>query len=162
METISLKYSEPFIRKAIRAYWWKNVGPLFPIIALFLAIFVIYRVAEGDRSWLIGGLGTLVLISFTVMAASYFVHLRRSLSRLRRMKTPEATLELGEERFKVTSDIGSSEIEWSLITNLWCFENVWLLFFSGSEFMTLPVDGISAESRSFIIEKVEANGAKIA
>ena len=161
MEKISLKYSEPFIKETIRAYWWKNIGPLFPVIAILLTVFVIYRIVEGDRSWFVGGLGTLVIISFTVITASYFVHLKRALSRLRRMKTPEAKLELGEDRFKVASDIGSSEIEWSLITNLWRFEHAWLLFFSGSEFMTLPVDGISAESKAFIIKKAEENGAKI-
>lgn len=162
MQEINLKYSEPIIRKAIRAYWWKNVGPLFPIIALLLTVFVIYRVVEGDRSWFIGGLGTLVLISFTIMTALYFVDLRRSLNRLRRMKTPEAILELGEDRFKVISDVGSSEIKWDLITNIWRFKHVWLILFSASEFMTLPIEGISEQSKAFIVKKAEENGAKIA
>ena len=78
------------------------------------------------------------------------------------MKTPEATLELGYDRFRITSDVGSSEIEWSLITQVWCFKNVWLLFFSAGEFMTLPVTDISPESKSFIAKKAKANGAKIA
>ncbi len=78
------------------------------------------------------------------------------------MKTPEATLELGDERFRVASDVGSSEIEWSLISQVWCFKNVWLLFFSAGEFMTLPVTDISPESKSFIVAKAKANGAKIA
>ena len=96
------------------------------------------------------------------MAASYFVHLRRSLSRLRRMKTPEATLMLGDDRFKITSDVGSSEIKWNLITKIWRFEYVWLIFFSGNEFMTLPIEGISEQSKAFIMQKAKENGAKIA
>ena len=162
MEPITLKYSEKFIRNAVRSYWWKNIGPFFPLISVLLAAYVIYRAVNGDRSWFIGVVGTVVVLGSVVMIASYFVHLRRSLSRLKRMKTPEATLELSEETFKVVSDVGTSEFQWSLIKKLWCFEHAWLLMFSGSEFMTLPIDDLSEQSKQFIAERVKANGAKIA
>jgi len=161
METIKLKYSEPFIREAIRSYWWKQVGPIFPIVSLLLTVFLIYQIANGDRSWVVGAIGTVLFLAFVTMAAVYIVNLRRSLKRLRRMKVPEATLELGEERFRVTSDIGSSEIEWSLISQVWRFEKVWLLFFSAGEFMTIPIAEFTPESKEFIVSKAEANGAKI-
>jgi hypothetical protein len=77
------------------------------------------------------------------------------------MKIPEATLELGVERFYVKSDVGASEIEWSLISQVWRFEKAWLIFFPAGEFMTLPINDIPLESRSFIISKAESNGAKI-
>ena len=162
MEIIKLKYSEPFIREAIRAYWWKQIGLVFPVVTVLLTAFLVYRLANGDRSWVAGTLGSVITLGIVTMVASYYVHLRRSLKRLRRMKSPEATLELGDERFRVASDIGTSELEWSLINQVWCFKNVWLLFFSAGEFMTLPVTEISPESKSFILEKAKANGAKIA
>ena len=162
MKSVTLKYSEQFIKSAIRSYWWKNIGPIFPAVSLLLAAFVIYRAFDGDRSWFIGVIGAVVVIGLVVMAASYFVHLNRSLRRLRRMKVPEATLELSEESFKVASDVGSSEIQWSLVKQIWCFEHAWLLLFTGSEFMTLPTDGLSDEAKAFISERARANGAKIA
>ena len=162
MESVTLKYSEPFIKKAVRSYCWKTIGPIFPIVSLLLAVFVIYRAISGDRSWFVGVLGAIVVIAIAVMAASYFVHLSRYLSRLRRMKSPEATLELREEKFKVISDVGSSEIHWSLIKQIWRFEQAWLLLFSGSEFMTLPTDGLSERLKAFITERAKAYGAKIA
>lgn len=162
MEPVTLKYSEKFIREAVRSYWLRTVGPVFPAVSLLLAAFIIYRAVNGDRSWFIGALGAVVVIGGSVMIASYFVHLSRSLARLRRMKKPEATLELGEERFKVASDVGASEIQWSLIKQLWRFEHAWLLLFSGNEFMTLPTDGLSEESKKFIVARVKETGAKIA
>lgn len=162
MEPVTLKYSEMFIKNAVRAYWWKNIGPIFPSVSLLLAALVVYRVLDGDRSWFVGVIGAVVIIGFAVMVSSYFVHLGRSLSRLRRMKTPEATLELSEDRFKLVSDIGASEIQWSLIKKIWCFEHVWLLLFTGSEFLTLPIDGLSEETKTFIVERAKANGAKVA
>jgi hypothetical protein len=162
MEPVTLKYSEQFIKEAVRSYWWRTIGPLFPAVSLLLAAIVIYRTINGDWSWFIGVLGAVVIIGAAVMIASYFVHLNRSLARLRRMTTPEATLELGEERFRVISDVGASEIQWSLIKQVWRFEHAWILLFSGNEFMTLPIDGVSKQSKEFITERAKANGAKIA
>ncbi len=162
MEPIILTYSEPFVKEAVRSYWLKTVGYLFPVVSLLLATFVIYRVINGDRSWFIGVIGAVVVIGCGIMVASYFVQLNISLARLRRMKIPKATLELGEEQFKVVSDAGATEIKWSLIKQIWCFEHTWLLLFSGHEFITLPTDGLSEQSKEFITERAKANRAKIA
>lgn len=162
MESYKLKYSETLIREGILAYWRKQIGILFPLVTVLLTAYLAYLLATGNRSWLVGVLGTVIFLAFITMAASYVVHMGRSLKRLRRMKRPEAVLELGEERFKVTSDIGSSEIQWSLVRKLWRFENIWLLFFSGSEFMSIPVAELPAEARSFIEARLVANGAEIA
>ncbi|QPJ61537.1 MAG: YcxB family protein [Candidatus Nitronauta litoralis] len=161
MDVIKLKYSEPFIREAIRTYWWKQIGPVFPVITVLLAGYLIYILTNGDRSWVAGALGAVVILGIGIMVIGYFVHLHRALQRFRRMKTPEATLELGNEHFRVTSDSGSSEIKWSQIDQVWCFKNAWLLSFSAGEFMSLPVTDISPESKSFIAAKAKAGGAKI-
>ena len=161
MDAIKLRYSEDFICEAIRSYWWKQIGPIFPVVTLLLALFLGYRIINGDRTWLEGMLGTVIVLGLAVMMASYYVHLRRALQRLERMKKPEATLELGDDQFRISSDVGSSEIKWSLISHVWCFDNVWLLFFSAGEFMTLPIKGMSPEAKSFIISKAKANGAKV-
>jgi hypothetical protein len=162
MEPVSLQYSEQFIKNAIRSYWWKNIGPIFPSVSLLLAAFVVYRALDGDRSWFIGLIGAIAIIAFAVMVTSYFVHYSRSLGRLRRMKVPEATLELNEEGFKVASDVGSSEMQWSVVIQIWRFKHAWLLFFAGSDFITLPTNGLSDEAKKFITERAKANGAKIA
>lgn len=162
MESYKLKYSEALIREGILAYWRKQIGITFPLVAMLLGAYFGYLVVAGNRSWWVGVLGTVVVLAFATMAASYFVHLGRSLKRLRRMKSPEAVLELGEERFKVTSDIGSSEIQWSLVRKLWRFENIWILFFSGDEFMLIPAAELPLEVRSFIEAKLVANDAEIA
>jgi hypothetical protein len=162
MDPIKLQYSEPFIRDAMRAYWWKQTGPGFLIALISLATFFSYKVFSGERDWFVGVLGAVLLLGLMTIAATYFVHLHRLLGRLRRMKVPEGLLELGEERFKVTSDVGSSEIEWSLVRVIWRFEKVWLLFFSAGEFMTLPTAEMTEDAREFIVRRAEANGAKVA
>jgi hypothetical protein len=161
MKTIQLEYSKPLIKRAIKSYWWRQVGPLFLVVTIFMLAFLIYRILEGDRSWFVGLLGAGVAMAIAIMVASYIVHLKRSLTQLSKMGVPKATLELGEERFRITSSIGHSEILWSQITQVWCFKEVWLLFFSAGAFMTLPISNMSAESKDFIINKLQHSGAKI-
>ena len=160
MKPYKLKYSEALIREGVLAYWRKQIGVMFPFVTILLSTLLVYLLVMGNRSWLVGVLGVVILLAFIIMVLSYTVHMRRSLTRLRRMNKPEAILELGEERFKVTSDLGSSEIQWSLIQKLWRFDNIWLLHFSGGEFMSIPVAELPDEAKSFIEARLIANGAK--
>ena len=111
---------------------------------------------------MIGVLATTAFLSFVMMAATYIVHLRRSLERLRSMGTPEATLDLGEERFCITSGIGACEMQWLLIRKAWRFDGVWILFFSASGFMLLPTADIPTDAREFILAKAGSAGGTIA
>lgn len=161
METIRLEYSKPLIKKAILFYWWRHVGLVFILATIAMAGFFIYRVLNGDRTWLVGLVGAVIFIAVSVMMVSYFVHLTRSLEKLRAMGQPEAVLELESSKFRISSGAASSEIEWSLINQVWRFDEVWLLFFSGGEFMTLPTSNISKENIELILSKLEQVDAKI-
>jgi hypothetical protein len=78
------------------------------------------------------------------------------------MRVPEATIELGEERFRVTSDVGMSELDWSTVIEVSRYPEFWLLFFSRAQFITLPAADLSAEAREFILAKVKSCIAKVA
>lgn len=161
MEIIKLEYTEAFVKRSVRSYWWKQVGTFLLATIAAMAILLFYLLQNGDRSWLVGLLAAIVALSIAVLTASYLVHLRRALLRLSRMKKPEATLELTENRFCVASDVGKSEFEWSIIKQVWKFEEVWLLFFSAGEFMTLPTNDIPERHKEFIIRNLKESGAKI-
>ncbi len=111
--------------------------------------------------WFVGAMGAVVIIGILTVSTSYIVQLKRALQRLKRMKTPEATLELSEDYFKVTSDIGSSEFRWSLISKLLCLESAWVIYFSENETMTLPIANIDEISRAYILSKISGNKGKI-
>jgi hypothetical protein len=115
----------------------------------------------GDRSWVLGASAAVGGLGALFAGALYAVHLRETLTRFRRMQLPEATLEIGEERFRVTSDAGSSELQWSAITEIWQFPAFWLLFLSRAQFMTFPVADLDAKARERIASRAKAHGAKI-
>lgn len=158
----TLRYSEALVRSAVAAFWWRTVGWKFVLAFLALAACLGYMLAVGDRSWFVGAIGTVLVLALAFAGVLYFVHLRSSLGRFRRMKAKEATLKVDSERLTLASDVGASELQWSAVGAVWQFEEFWLLFFSGAQFVTLPLADLDAKARDFIVERVRTNGGSVA
>ena len=77
------------------------------------------------------------------------------------MKTPEARLAVAEAGLTVTSDLARSEIPWSTVTGVWRFHDFWLLVFSQSQFITIPLEAVPLDVRSRIMASVEKAGGKV-
>lgn len=161
MRSVKLHYSEALIRRAVVAFWWRTTGWLYVVALLLLLFSFCSALWSGDRSWWVGASGTLLVISVAVAIAVYMVHLRNSLVRFRRMRVPEATFGFDEERFRVSSDVGASELDWSTITEIWRFQEFWLLFVSRAQFITLPAADLPADAQEFILAKASTCGAKV-
>ena len=71
------------------------------------------------------------------------------------MCLPEATFAYDEERVTFTSELGSSTLPWSAITEVWGFPRFWLLLFSRSQFVTLPLDCLDEQARALIASKTD-------
>lgn len=156
MEPITLRYTEWLLRKAVRAFWWRTVD--WTYVAAFVLVLCTFShlVWTGDRSWLVGILGSVLGLAVVFAVALYVVHYRNTLGRFRRLRTPEATLELGEERFRLSSDVGTSEMAWSAVTEVWTFPEFLIVFFSKAQFVTLPTSDLGPHARDFILDKATA------
>ncbi len=157
----TLIYSESIVRQAVFSFWRRTVGVSFIFILLAMMAWFVFLLARGDRSWLLGATGTIIAIGFLMSVAIYFVHFRNSMSKFREMGSPKANLRLEELTFTLASDIGESTMQWSVVKELWQFENVWLLLFSKAHFSTLPLENLPAEMRDFIVERILATGGKV-
>jgi len=161
MNPIKLHYSEPLIRRAVKTFWFRVTGwRLFTALFLLLA-FLVYSIVAGDRSWSVGVTGSVLAIGVIFSVTLYVVHYRVSVGRFRSMHTPEATLEVGDERFRMTSDVGSSEMRWDIVTEIWRFPEFWLMFFSRAQFVTLPLADLDGEAREVILGRVKSHGGKV-
>lgn len=161
MITIQLHYSESLVRRAIKAFWWRTIGPLFLFTFVLLFAWLGFALWRGDRSWKVGVVGSVLAVGVAFAIALYMVHYRSSMGRFRRMGVPEASIQLGEERLHLRSDAGASEFPWTAITEIWRFPDFWLLFFSKAQFFTLPTADLNAEACEFILAKADANGIKV-
>jgi hypothetical protein len=103
----------------------------------------------------------LVVLATAIVIAGYLVMMHRSISRLRQMGQPQANLEVSDDRFRIISDLVTTELRWPLIQKIWCYESFWLVFFSRSESMIFPLEDLPEDIRDFIKNKVVENGGKV-
>jgi hypothetical protein len=157
----TLIYTEALLRQAAFSFWRRTVGIGFfaslAAVAVCLGVFV----AEGDSSWLVGALATVLLMGIAFATALYFVHYRNSMHKFREMGHAQATFRADESSFTISSSIGTSTLQWSAVRELWQFPGVWLLLYSKAQFSTLPLAGMSPDMQAFVAQRVRAAGGKV-
>ena len=162
MHRATLKYDEKLVNRAVRSYWRRSLGLSVlvgvPLVWLFLAL----RIAEGDRSWYVGLLAAAALIGVGMPIVAYSVHYRNSMAKFRDMKEPIATFTAEEDSFTLSSDHGTSTLKWEAIKEVWGFEGFWLLLFSKAHFATIPLEGLTGEMQSYVLERVRRSGGSVA
>jgi len=162
MHSATLKYDEHLVNRAVRSYWRRSLGVGVLIAVPLLCVFLVMRIADGDRSWYVGLLAGAVLIGIAMPILVYWVHYRNSMAKFRDMKVPVATFVADEDSFTLASDHGSSTLKWEAIKEIWGFEGFWLLLFSKAHFATIPLEGLSDEMRTYVVERVKRSGGSVA
>ncbi len=157
MNETKLLYSEPLLREAVRSFFFRAVirglGPLFFLSGGLLVACLAYLLWSGDRSWKVGAFAAGPVFIGILFLAVYQAHYRNTIGRFRQMRSPEATLSYDDERFTLTSELGSATMPWSAITEVWRYPRFWLLLFSRSQFVTLPLDTLDDSTKDFITKK---------
>ena len=157
----TLIYSESLLRQAVFAFWRRSVGIGF-IVALLVAVLgLIVLIAQGMASWLVGSLAAVLVLGIGFATAVYVVHYRKSLRKFRQMDKPRATFRADESSFTMSSDIGTTTLQWSAVKELWQFPSVWLLLYSKAHFSTLPLACLSPETQAYIVQRVRESGGKV-
>ena len=106
--------------------------------------------------WTVAGLALIVLI--LVVALKY---VRLAKAKFSSMTDPQITYTCTESTFGTKSCLGSMEVPWKTITQIWKFDDVWLLFFGSHGYSTLPVTLVNKDFASFVEERVKATGGKV-
>jgi len=92
MDEITLIYSEELLKKAVRSYWWRSIGPLFVSVLSGMLVGTIYFVVQGERSWFVGVMGSVVLMGFLFSLTLYINHYRNTLRKFRELNGTNSTL----------------------------------------------------------------------
>jgi hypothetical protein len=163
MVEVTLCYTEPLLKRAVRCFVFRAIGrqlgPLFFVAVAILIGCLVFMLAKHDRGWAVGFIIATILFVAVFFAAIYVAHYRNTLGRFRQMKNPEARLSLGDAQFTLTSELGSATMPWSAITEIWQYPDFWLLLFSKSQFSVLPLGGIDEKVRAFITERAGKQNA---
>lgn len=157
----TLEYSVPLLREAVAGFWRRSVGVGMLIALAICAGMLAVLLAQGDRSWVVGLLGAAITFGAALLVAIYVIHYRNAVQKFRDMGSPRATFKASVDSFTVSSDVGTSTMPWSTVTQVWKLKNCWLLLFSKAQFMTLPLASVSQDLQSFVLARVAAAGGKI-
>src|SRR5207249_11029517 len=133
--------SEAARRFVFRSIRWDGFAVFFALVAALG-----YLLATGDRSWIVGAVGAVLLLMAIFGVALYVVPYRRSPARFERMSAKTAELSFTESGLGMTSDLGQQEFRWQLVDRVWTYPRVWLLFIGGT-YMTLPPGSLDDETK---------------
>ena len=158
----TLIYSESLLREAVFGFWRRSIGMGFILMLVALVVVLGVLVALGAPVWIIVTLAVLLVLAAAVAVALYIGYYRNSLRKFRTMSTPRATFRADESSFTMTSDAGTTTLQWSAVKELWQFPSVWLLLYSKTQFSTLPLACLPPDIQAFVQERVREAGGKVA
>ncbi|HYT94329.1 MAG TPA: YcxB family protein [Gemmataceae bacterium] len=103
---------------------------------------------------------------FVLVAVVVFVglaYVRAAVGKFRAMRDPTVLWRFGDESLGTTSELGTVELKWEVVSEVWRFPDVWLLFFgsSGWGYSTLPTTSVSPELQEYILSRVTTHGGRI-
>ena len=160
-DEFTLRFSPALVRSAVFGFWWRSIGLRYLLVQSVLAHCVAWLALQGDRSWMIGAFGAVLIFGATIPVVLLVTQYRQALAKLRGMKNPEARIAVGEAGLTITSDGARSEIPWSMVIGVWRFSGFWLLVFSRSQFITIPLESVPLDAQSRIVASVEKAGGKV-
>jgi hypothetical protein len=158
--TVTLTYTPSLVRQSVWAFWKRSVGITWPLTLVLLTAYVVLLVRGGNTGWLVGVFGTIVALGYIYLAAVYVAHLRHGMATLRAMGSPHGTLEVEDSGITVASGAGQSKLPWSRVQEVWFYPGFWILLFSRTQFMTLPLDNLPEAMQAEILERVRQQGGK--
>ena len=154
---------DPAMMKSAWHAWFFRGQRIWTLIVA--AALIVFSAVFDLRS---GALGAVSIVGLTVLvlavllfSVSYFVGLRRSLSKLESIADGQATYTLNATTIEVVSSVGSASLTWATIAELRRYRNLILLGFRGAMYSTIPESQIPEEALSFMVERCRAAGAQI-
>jgi hypothetical protein len=160
MTTHTIRYTEPLVRKAIQRAIVRLLGPLFFIAMGLLAISVILAAVQESHGWFVGVVATALTVGTLVPIVAIRTHTKAAISRLVQLDDGAASIDIGEERLRLSSKLGSIDVPLARVTTVWTYDDCWVLLAGRSILMTLPTAGIPQSALDAWHADLDAAGAK--
>ncbi|MDT2024323.1 YcxB family protein [Methylocella sp. CPCC 101449] len=137
------RYTPEIVRDAVKTYVRRR---LFAeqkglwIAAGAMAVLFIGLLWSGQRDWLTGIVGAAAVLPALLLIAGWRAHSANTVGRFSRMKEPVAEIAYDATTLSFTSDLGSAQVPWSQLTEVWQRPGYWMIFFDKNQFNVLPDD----------------------
>ncbi len=124
---VTLHYSPSLVRRAVFAYLRRGLGAgIFVALAGLVAAAIFLTLTE-PGSWLAVAIWSAVAVVSVLLFGLYILHYRHGMEKLKRMREPQAVLQLTDLDLVASSQAGSFTAPWSSFAGIWRFPEFWLL-----------------------------------
>lgn len=145
-----LIYTESILTKATYEYFKKVIGIIFPVVYLLLAAFTVYRLAAGDRSWVVGVSGAAIVFIGVLLFSLFIAQIKSAKSNFLSMQGGTCTLVLSETGLRFATPLGIAEIPWVRIKEVKVFTDFVLILFEKSGYTSIPLASIDIEGLEYL------------
>lgn len=151
---ITVQYNRRIIRQALWCFFIHRLGRF--TIAVLVIYVLLLALVEFSGSWNVywTWLVAMVAVPLGLLFWLYFLRRRQSETFLSKMAEPSVRFCFSDDGVSTESDLGSSMLKWDVFDELLCFDDVWLLVYAKSAYVTLPVGALSDAGKSAIREKL--------
>jgi hypothetical protein len=151
---IDVKYDRPLIRRALHRFMLKRLGKVNFALIIVLSVFLIFEIFSSQWSYL----STIFLVLWVIMVGLlvivYFARLNSSEVFFQKSKNDRVQFIFSEDEVKTISDVGNSQVKWIVFDEILKFSDVWLLVYAKSGYMTIPLEYLTPELKSFLERKI--------
>jgi len=158
---ITVSYTLDLLKVANQRFWIRSLGVGKPLGFLIAILAFGKLVLMGDKSWITGFLGALIVVLFAILAAAYILLMKRAQSQYDEMKDKVVHFTFTDESVETNSDLVMGRVPWTQFVKIWKYREFWLLFYTQNRFVTLPIEQVDAPVRELIDRKLGGNTGKL-
>jgi hypothetical protein len=152
------RYTHEMVRDAVKTYVLRR---LFVeqkgcwIVGGAMAVFFIYLLLNGQRDWLTGLVGAVAALPILLAIIVWRAHSVNTVGRFSRMNEPVAEIIFDGTSLSFASELGSAQVPWSQLTEVWQRPGYWMIFFDKNQFNILPDENMPERLRQKLRHWVE-------
>lgn len=147
---IEFTVDKALIRKALHQFMLRRLGRLWIIIFVLLWIWFGYYAIQYRWDVLTNLFGGILISGSLLLMYIYHIRLKQSETLLSKMKEPFVRYHIDQSGITVSSELGESKMNWVVFEEIFKSQDLWLLIYAKSAYLTIPVNKMSSECLSFI------------
>src|SRR5262245_60539826 len=118
-------------RDAAKAYVWRRLfaeRKRYWIVGGATGVYAIWLFWSGERDWLTGVVAAVATLPIWLVILAWSAFSANEAARFSRMKEPVAEIAFDKESLSFKSDMGSAQVPWSQVTEVWQRPGCWMIF----------------------------------
>ncbi len=147
---IQFSIDKALIKKALHQFMLRRIGWLWIIAFVFLWIWFGYVALRYEWNILSNFFCGILVISTFLLIYIYYIRLKQSETFLSKMKEPVVRYRIDQSGITTSSDLGESKMNWVVFEEILKSQELWLLIYAKSAYLTIPITEMSLECQRFI------------